>query len=211
VGRLGLRSAAVTYLAAKSGFDQTAGLRLASYGTMLLSVGTIIGCIVLPILAERFGRRLTLAIYFALMFVFISLGFGMSFTCKRARCSGHDLFIFPASAARILRCTRSGCRNNIQPSARQRVCIFNFSWPLCRRGITFLVGAGVSRFHTIGTPVALTSLAFIVGLLLLPFGRETREKCCRRSVSANAGLESLHTTGLEADMIIAHWRGPRGL
>ena len=41
-------------------------------------------------------------------------------------------------------------------------------------GITFLVGAGVAHFQTIGTPVALTSLAFVVGLLLLPFGAETR-------------------------------------
>jgi hypothetical protein len=41
-------------------------------------------------------------------------------------------------------------------------------------GITFLVGAGVTHFHTIGTPVALTSIAFLVGLLLLPFGEETR-------------------------------------
>jgi nitrate/nitrite transporter NarK len=41
-------------------------------------------------------------------------------------------------------------------------------------GVTFLVGAGVARFHTIGTPVALTSLAFVAGLLLVPFGEETR-------------------------------------
>src|SRR5256885_17245182 len=40
-------------------------------------------------------------------------------------------------------------------------------------GITFLVGAGVSHFGTVGTPVALTSLAFAVGILLLPFGEET--------------------------------------
>ena len=40
-------------------------------------------------------------------------------------------------------------------------------------GITFLVGAGVSRYHTIGTPVAMTSVAFAIGLLLLPFGEET--------------------------------------
>src|SRR5438034_3805149 len=52
--------AAVTSLAAKAGFDQVQSTRLASYGTMLLSVGTIIGCLVLPLLAEKFGRRLTL-------------------------------------------------------------------------------------------------------------------------------------------------------
>ena len=41
-------------------------------------------------------------------------------------------------------------------------------------GITFLVGAGVSYFHTIGTPVALTSIAFVLGLLILPLGKETK-------------------------------------
>ena len=40
-------------------------------------------------------------------------------------------------------------------------------------GITFLVGAGVSSMGTIGTPVALTSIAFLIGLALLPFGVET--------------------------------------
>jgi len=37
-----------------------------------------------------------------------------------------------------------------------------------------LVGAAVSHYHTIGMPVALTSIAFIIGLLLLPLGKETK-------------------------------------
>jgi nitrate/nitrite transporter NarK len=40
--------------------------------------------------------------------------------------------------------------------------------------VTFLVGAGVQHFHTIGIPVAWTAAAFVVGLLLLPFGEETK-------------------------------------
>jgi hypothetical protein len=36
------------------------------------------------------------------------------------------------------------------------------------------VGAGVAHFHTIGKPVAFTAIAFAVGLLLLPFGHETK-------------------------------------
>jgi nitrate/nitrite transporter NarK len=40
-------------------------------------------------------------------------------------------------------------------------------------GVTFLVGAGVSRMGTIGTPVALTSIAFLIGLALLPLAHET--------------------------------------
>ncbi len=43
-------------------------------------------------------------------------------------------------------------------------------------GVTFLVGAGVARMHTIGTPVALTSIAFLIGLALLPLAHETRGK-----------------------------------
>jgi hypothetical protein len=43
-------------------------------------------------------------------------------------------------------------------------------------GITFLVGAGVAHYGTIGTPVALTSIAFLIGMFLLPFGEETRGK-----------------------------------
>jgi len=71
--------ASVSQLAMKAGFSEGQGIRLASYGTMILSTGTIIGCLVLPILAEKFGRRVTLAIYFALMAAFISLGFGYVF------------------------------------------------------------------------------------------------------------------------------------
>jgi MFS family permease len=168
--------AAVTYLAAKSGFDQTAGLRLASYGTMLLSVGTIIGCIVLPILAERFGRRLTLAIYFALMFVFISLGFGYVFYLQEGALFWFMicLFFLGIGGANFAMYTLWLPE---QYPTECRASAFAFSTSVGRfagAGITFLVGAGVSHFHTIGTPVALTSLAFIVGLLLLPFGRETR-------------------------------------
>jgi nitrate/nitrite transporter NarK len=44
-------------------------------------------------------------------------------------------------------------------------------------GFTFLVGAGIRHFQTMGTPVALTALAFIIGIALLPFGEETKGKC----------------------------------
>src|SRR6266849_188519 len=65
--------ASVTFLAAGSGFSASQGARLASYASMILAVGTILGCIALPVLAERLGRRITLAIYFVLMLVFISV------------------------------------------------------------------------------------------------------------------------------------------
>ena len=42
--------------------------------------------------------------------------------------------------------------------------------------MVFLVGAGIAYFKTLGIPVALTAAAFVLGLLLLPFGEETRGK-----------------------------------
>jgi hypothetical protein len=58
-----------------------------------------------------------------------------------------------------------------------RASAFAFSTSFARfggAGITFLVGAGVQHYGSLGVPVALTSVAFLVGLLLMPFGAETR-------------------------------------
>jgi hypothetical protein len=58
-----------------------------------------------------------------------------------------------------------------------RASAFAFSTSFARfggAGITFLVGAGVRHFGSLGTPVAMTSIAFALGLLLIPFGAETR-------------------------------------
>jgi hypothetical protein len=46
-------------------------------------------------------------------------------------------------------------------------------------GWRVMVGAGVSHFGTIGTLVALTSMAFVLGLLLLPITEETLGKPLR--------------------------------
>ena len=40
-------------------------------------------------------------------------------------------------------------------------------------GFTFMVGAGIRHMQTVGIPVALTAIAFAVGLALVPFGRST--------------------------------------
>ncbi len=42
--------------------------------------------------------------------------------------------------------------------------------------VTFLVGAGVQHFHTIGITVARAAVAFVLGLIVLPFGEETKGK-----------------------------------
>jgi hypothetical protein len=40
--------------------------------------------------------------------------------------------------------------------------------------VNFALAAAVSAMGTLGTPVALTAVAFALGLLVIPFARETR-------------------------------------
>jgi MFS family permease len=151
--------------------------RMASYGTMLLSAGTILGCLALPWLAGQLGRRGALAAYFALMFVCIAGGFGWVYYLPNAlpwfmSC----LFLLGVGGANFSVYTlwlpeqyRTECRGSA----------FAFATSFGRfiaAGVTFLVGAGVARMHTIGTPVALTAVAFLVGLAVLPLAYETRGK-----------------------------------
>jgi MFS family permease len=168
--------ASVSALAAKAGFTEPQGVRLASFGTILLATGTIIGCLLLPILAEKFGRRSTLAIYFALMAIFISVGFGYVFYLQTNALLWFMICLFwlgvgGANFAMYTLWLPEQYRTECRASA------FAFATSIGRfagAGITFLVGAGVSYFHTIGTPVALTSIAFVLALLILPLGKETK-------------------------------------
>src|ERR1700737_3949511 len=70
--------AAVTALAEAGGLGAQ-GAQLASWATMLVAFGTILGCVAMPWFAERFGRRGALALYFVLMMIFIALTFGKIF------------------------------------------------------------------------------------------------------------------------------------
>jgi nitrate/nitrite transporter NarK len=42
--------------------------------------------------------------------------------------------------------------------------------------IVFILGAGIASYGSLGVPVAITSIAFVFGLLLLPIAEETRGK-----------------------------------
>jgi MFS family permease len=167
----------VRFLATREGWSAPDAARLASYATMLLSVGTILGCLALPYLAERFGRRAALAVYFGLMFVCIAVGFGYIFYLERALAPFLVmLFFLGVGGANFAVYTlwlpeqyRTECRGSAFAFATS-------SGRFLAAGITFLVGAGVASMHTIGTPVAITSVAFLAGLALLPLAYETRGK-----------------------------------
>jgi MFS family permease len=168
----------ITYLAAREGFTAAQSAQLASWAIMLLSAGTILGCLLVPSLASSIGRRGTLAFFFVLMFACISTGFGYIFYLAGNALPWFMacLFFLGIGGANFAVYTlwlpeqyRTECRGSA----------FAFATSFGRflaAGITFLVGAGVARMHTIGTPVALTSVAFLAGLALLPLAVETKGK-----------------------------------
>jgi len=167
---------AVTILAEASGRIGPAAAQLASRATMLVAFATILGCLLMPWLAERLGRRGALAFYFTLMLIFIALTFGIVF------------YMGPSALPRFFVCLfflgLGGANFAVytlwlpeQYPTECRASAFAFSTSFARFGgaaITFLVGAGVQHYGSLGIPVAMTSLAFAVGLLLIPFGVETR-------------------------------------
>ncbi len=168
--------ASVTQLAVASGRPAAEAARLASGGGMLLAIGTILGCLGASPLAERFGRRAALALYFAVMAASISLGFGYAFYLREHALPWFlaCLFALGIGGANFAIYTlwlpeqyRTDCRASAFAFA---TCVGRFA----AAGVTFLVGASVERFHTIGLPIAATSVAFFIGLALIPFGVETK-------------------------------------
>ena len=169
---------AITYIADRAGKTAMESARLASYSTAILGIATIIGALITPLLAKRFDRRTTLGIFFSIMLIFLWLAFGY-------------VFYLPTNAlAWFMLCTfflGLGGANFVvysfwipeQYPTECRVSAFAFTTNIGRfagAGLTFLVGAGIRHFQTLGTPVALTALVFVVALLLLPLGAETKGK-----------------------------------
>jgi MFS family permease len=168
---------AIVFLARQAGMALPDAAKMASYGTGLLSIGTILGCIAAPWLAERIGRRPTLGIYYLGMLGSIVLAFGWAFylptgSALRAFVAvlfflglfGGNFAIFSLWLPELF-------------GTRARGTAFAFCTSVGRfigAGVNFALAGAVAAMGTLGTPVALTSIAFGLGLLIIPFAVETR-------------------------------------
>jgi MFS family permease len=169
---------AITFIAQRAGRTAMEAARLASYSTALLAIGTVLGALIVPLLADWLGRRITLGVFYTLMMISVAVAFGYVF------------YMGPGALAWFMVCSfflGLGGANFIvysfwlpeQYGTECRASAFAFTTNFGRfaaAGFTFLVGAGIRHYQTLGTPVALIALAFVVGLLLLPFGVETKGK-----------------------------------
>lgn len=166
---------AIIHLAKQAGMSQPSAVRTASAGTALLALGTILGCLTVPLLAERIGRRWTLALFFVGMAVSIWLAFGWAFY----RPAGLVTFVALLFALGF-------CGGNFavfslwlpeQYGTAVRATAFAFATSFGRfvgAGVNFLIGAAVHSYGSLGVPVASTALAFLLGLAIIPFALETR-------------------------------------
>jgi MFS family permease len=168
---------AIVFLSRQAGIAPPIAVKMASYGTGLLSFGTILGCIAAPWLAERFGRRPTLALYFAGMMITIALAFGWAFYLPMGSA-------LPAFLAVLFFLGLFGGNFAIFSlwlpelfGTEARGTAFAFCTSVGRfigAGVNFGLAAAVAAMGTLGTPIALTSIAFAVGLFIIPFAAETR-------------------------------------
>jgi len=168
--------AAVTTLSEASGHVGAQAAQLASWGTMLVSFATILGCLAMPWLAERYGRRGALAFFFTLMMVFIAVTFGKVFYLGAAGLPWFFVCLFFLGFGGANFAVYTLWLPEQYPT-ECRASAFAFATSFARfggAGITFLVGAGIRHYGSLGIPVAATAFAFAIGLCLIPFGTETR-------------------------------------
>src|ERR1700722_20311517 len=149
--------------------------KMASIATGLLSIGTVIGCLALPPMAERIGRRPTLAVYFIGMAVTIALAFGWAFYLPNGLVPFIALLVvlgfFGGNFALFSLWLPE------QFETRVRATAFAFCTSFGRfvgAGVNFLLGAAVLQMKTLGLPLALTAIAFVIGLFVIPFAPETK-------------------------------------
>ncbi|MCX5542147.1 MFS transporter [Paraburkholderia sp. CNPSo 3076] len=169
-------ASAVVSLATRAGIGKADAIRLASIGAAILSVGTIVGCLVAPYLAEKVGRRVALGIYFAGMAVSIVIAFAWAYYVP------DGLLPFMATLALLGFFGGNFAIFSLwlpeQYPTKIRATAFAFNASIGRfigAGVNFLLAAAISWQGTLGAPVAWTAVAFGLGLLILPFAMETRD------------------------------------
>jgi MFS family permease len=166
---------AIVQLAKKAGMDAAATAKVVAIGTGVLSIGTILGCLALPPLAERIGRKKTLALYFAGMMVTIPLAFGWAFYLENGLVPFIAVLFFMGFAGGNFAAFSLWLPEQYDTSVRATAFAFTTSvGRFIGAGVNFLLAGLVLRMGTLGTPIALTGIAFGLGILVIPFALETR-------------------------------------
>jgi MFS family permease len=166
---------AVTQIAVRAGYAGADAARMASYGSMVLALGTIIGCLAAPPLAETVGRRKAMALYYVLMGIAVAIGFGYVFYAVSAIAPFFLLvFVLGLGGANFALYTLWLPEQYTTDCRGSAIAFVSSAGRFVGVAMVFILGAGIASYGSLGVPVAWTSLAFVLGLLVLPFAIETR-------------------------------------
>jgi MFS family permease len=166
---------AILTLAKKAGFTAGQGVKLASLGTAVLSVGSILGCLLAPVLAERFGRKKTLALYFIGMASAILLAFGWAFYLPNGLVPFIVVLFFLGLAGGNF--TIYSLWLPEQYSTAMRATAFAFCTSFGRflgAGANFAIAGLIQWTGSLGHVIALTAIPFVIGLAIIPIAVETK-------------------------------------
>ncbi|MBD5657311.1 MAG: MFS transporter [Candidatus Eremiobacteraeota bacterium] len=166
---------AIITLAKAGGALPIAASRLASLGTAILSVGTILGCLALPQIAIRFGRRRTLALFFGGMAVTLVAAFGWAFYLPNGLVPFMAVLFFLGISGANFAMFSLWLPEQYPTYIRATAFAFATSFARCFGAIiNFGIGGAIACSGTLGAPVAFTAIAFGIGLLVIPAALETR-------------------------------------
>ena len=167
---------ATSQLAVKAGASAADAARQASYAGMVLAIGTIIGCVAAPFLAERLGRRKAMAIYFVFMAVSIVLAFGYVFYRGTSALTWFYpcIFLLGLGGANFALYTLWLPEQYTTDCRASAIAFISSVGRFVGVAMVFLVGSGIQSYGSLGIPVAVTAIAFVFGLMLVPLAEETR-------------------------------------
>jgi MFS family permease len=166
---------AIVQLSKIAGYDGATTTKLVSLGTAILSIGTILGCICAPMLAERVGRKPAVAAYFSGMIVTIVAAFGVAFYLPNGLTPFIVSLFFLGFAGGNFALFSLWLPEQYGTSSRATAFAFTTSiGRFVGAAINFGIAAMVNGMGTLGKPVAFTAIAFGIGLLVIPFALETK-------------------------------------
>jgi MFS family permease len=166
---------AVTQLAVKEGHTAQEAVRYASYGGGVLAIATIIGCLLAPLLAEALGRAKAMALYFVSLGVAVAIAFGYVFYQPAPLTEFFVMIVFLGFGGANFALYTLWLPEQYATACRASAIAFVSSvGRFVGVAMVFLVGGAIRSYGSLGVPVAWTALAFIVGLIVLPFAYETK-------------------------------------
>ena len=166
---------AISQLATRAGNAAPVAAQIASYGAVVLAIGTIIGCVLVPLIAERIGRPLAMAGFLTLLGVSATIGFGYVFYLPGDVLTPFFITVFFMGLGGANFAMYTLWLPELYATAC-RASAIGFVSSIGRFVgvvLVFQLAAGIRGYGSLGVPVAVVACTFVLGLILLPFARDT--------------------------------------